>query len=208
MYSVCTCIVGATPPCSSPPLLLFSQKWLNDTEARQKVTPLSEEPVLVTEEVIEKTTRLDREIMYLLNKLKMYRPKPKPTPMPQANETVTPAGSDTEQEEEVSNKAETSGTEETAETGSETVAQQEADTESAGSKSEELEVESRKQQEGGDQGPDLDAEIETVDSQTGNVDEAADAPALAAPEVDESTQNKKEEEETTAPPEAERHKEL
>ena len=52
-------------------------------------------------------------------------------------------------------------------------------------------------------------EIETVDSQTGNVDEAADAPALAAPELDESTQNKEEnEEETTAPPEAERHKEL
>ena len=158
-----------------PHLLLFSQKWLNDTEARQKVTPLSAEPVLVTEEVLEKTTRLDREIMYLLNRLKLYRPKPKPTP--QANETAPPTGSDTQQEEEVSNEADESSTEETVETGSEGGSQQEVDTEgdadSTGSKGEELEMEDGTQQKGDSQGP----EAETGNSQTGNVDEAADTPA-------------------------------
>ena len=65
--------------------------------------------------------------MYLLNKLKLYRPKPKPTP--QANGTAPPTGSDTQQEEEVSNEADESSTEETVETGSEGVSQQEVDTE-------------------------------------------------------------------------------
>lgn len=178
-----------------------TEKWLNDTEARQKTTPLSDEPVLVTEEVLEKTTRLDREIMYLLNKLKLYRPKPKPTP--QANGTAPPTGSDTKQEEEVSNEADESSTEETVGTGSEG-ADTEADADSTGGKGEELEMETGTQQKGGSQRPDSDAEVETGDSQTGNVDEAADTPALEAPEVDESSP----EEETTAPPEAERHKEL
>ena len=57
------------------------------------------------------------------------------------------------------------------------------------------------QQKGGSQRPGSDAEVETGDCQTGNVDETADTPA---PEVDESSS----EEMTAAPPEAERHKEL
>ena len=160
----------------------------------------------MTEEVLEKTTRLDREIMYLLNKLKLYRPKPKPTP--QANGTAPPTGSDTKQEEEVSNEADESSTEGTVGTGSEGGTQQGADTEadvdSTGGKGEELEMETGTQQKGGSLRPDSDAEVETGDSQTGNVDEAADTPALKAPEVDESSP----EEETAAPPEAERYKEL
>ena len=166
------------------------------------MTPLSAEPVLVTEEVLEKTTRLDREIMYLLNKLKLYRPKPKPTP--QANGTAPPTGSDTQQEEEVSNEADESSTEETVGTGSEGGSQQEVDTEgdaeSTGGKGEELEMKAGTQQKGNSQGP----EAETGDSQTENVDEAADTPVLEAPKVDESSP----EEETVVPPEAERHKEL
>ena len=81
----------------------------------------------MTEEVLEKTTRLDREIMYLLNKLKLPKPKPKPTP--QTNETAPPTGSDTQPEEEVSNEADESSTEKTVDTGSEGGSQQEVDTE-------------------------------------------------------------------------------
>ena len=104
----------------------------------------------------------------------------------------------------MSNEADESSTEETVGTGSEGGSQQEVDTEgdaeSTGGKGEELEMKAGTQQKGDSQGP----EAETGDSQTGNVDEAADTPALEAPEVDESSP----EEETVAPPEAKRHKEL
>ena len=42
-------------------------------------------------------------------------------------------------------------------------------------------MEAGTQQKGGSQGPDSDAEVETGDSQTKNVGEAADTPALEAP---------------------------
>ena len=57
----------------------FVQKWLNDTQAKQSSLPSTADPVLLVEDVKEKLSKLDREIMYLLNKLKYYRPKPKPT---------------------------------------------------------------------------------------------------------------------------------
>ena len=169
---------------------------------------------------MEKTTRLDREIMYLLNKLKLYKPKPKPTP--QVNETDAPTGSDTQQEEEVSDaetesetqqevdeEAAEGSTEETAETESEEETQQEVDTEPADDNSEKLEIEAGVEQEHGGQGPDSNAEVETGDSQTEKVDEAEqDTPALEAPEVGELSREEEGEEVATASPEAERHKEL
>ena len=44
--------------------------------AQQKATPAYEEPVLLSNEIEEQTKRLDREILYLLNKLRS-RPPPK-----------------------------------------------------------------------------------------------------------------------------------
>ena len=42
--------------------------------AQQEATPAYEEPVLLSSEIEEQTKRLDREILYLLNKLRSHRP--------------------------------------------------------------------------------------------------------------------------------------
>ncbi len=44
--------------------------------AQQEATPAYEEPVLLSSEIEEQTKRVDREILYLLNKLRS-RPPPK-----------------------------------------------------------------------------------------------------------------------------------
>ena len=44
--------------------------------AQQKATPAYEEPVLLSHEIGEQIKRLDREVLYLLNKLRS-RPPPK-----------------------------------------------------------------------------------------------------------------------------------
>ena len=74
----------------------FVQKWLNDTEAKQSSLPSTADPVLLVEDVKEKLSKLDREIMYLLNKLKYYRPKPKPTVNTTNTSTTTSDTSETE----------------------------------------------------------------------------------------------------------------
>ena len=45
--------------------------------AQQDTTPAYEEPVLLSYEIEEQTKRLDREILYLLNKLRTH-PPPRP----------------------------------------------------------------------------------------------------------------------------------
>lgn len=45
--------------------------------AEQEATPAYEEPVLHSHEIEEQTKRLDREILYLLNKLRNH-PPPRP----------------------------------------------------------------------------------------------------------------------------------
>ena len=42
--------------------------------AQQEATPAYEEPVLLSSEIEEQTKRLDREILYLLNKLRSHPP--------------------------------------------------------------------------------------------------------------------------------------
>lgn len=56
----------------------LKQEWLYTTEKKQNATKPSENPVLLVKDIIQKTGKLDRELMYLLNKAKYYVPKTKP----------------------------------------------------------------------------------------------------------------------------------
>jgi hypothetical protein len=47
-------------------------------EKKQNDTKLSENPVLLVKDIVQRTGKLDRELMYLLNKAKYYVPKTKP----------------------------------------------------------------------------------------------------------------------------------
>ena len=44
---------------------------------QQNATKPYEEPVLLSSELEEKTQKVNREVLYLINKIKSYRPKPK-----------------------------------------------------------------------------------------------------------------------------------
>ena len=47
-------------------------------QALQAKTPLTEKPKFTLEDVAVKIAALDREVKYLVNKIKSYRPKTKP----------------------------------------------------------------------------------------------------------------------------------
>ena len=49
------------------------------TEKKQNESKLSDNPVLLVKDITLKTGKLDRELMYLLNKAKYYVPKAKPS---------------------------------------------------------------------------------------------------------------------------------
>ena len=53
--------------------------------AEQAAKPLTESPAMTLEEIGKKIYDLEREVKYLLTKLKIYKPKPKPKP---ENETT------------------------------------------------------------------------------------------------------------------------
>ena len=55
--------------------------------ALQAKTPLTEKPKFTIEDVAMKIAALDREVKYLVNKAKYYRPKTKPTPTKESNAT-------------------------------------------------------------------------------------------------------------------------
>lgn len=48
------------------------------TEKKQNETKASDNPVLLVKDIVQRTGKLDRELMYLLNKVKYYVPKAKP----------------------------------------------------------------------------------------------------------------------------------
>jgi len=52
--------------------------WLMATWKKQNETSTTDKPVLLTKDLIYNSGKLDREIMYLINKAKYYVPKPKP----------------------------------------------------------------------------------------------------------------------------------
>lgn len=53
--------------------------WLDESMEKQDKQPLSETPAVSVAEIIDKTSKLDREVKYLINKLKLAPP---PTPAP------------------------------------------------------------------------------------------------------------------------------
>lgn len=56
-------------------------------QALQAKTPLTEKPKFTLEDAALKLAALDREIKYLVNKMKSYRPKTKPKPAKESNVT-------------------------------------------------------------------------------------------------------------------------
>ena len=64
------------------------QEWMTKMVAQQEATPAYEEPVLLSHEIEEQTKRLDREILYLLNKLRTH-PPPRPKNSTSANNSTT-----------------------------------------------------------------------------------------------------------------------
>ncbi|CAC5426298.1 HYOU1 [Mytilus coruscus] len=68
-------------------LITDTKKWRDDMVEEQKKTPDSEKPKLLVEDVALKLQALDREVKYLINKAKNFKPKPKPKP--KSNTTKT-----------------------------------------------------------------------------------------------------------------------
>ena len=64
------------------------QLWITKKLADQKVTPPHDEPAILSYELEEETKKLDREIMYLLNKLRSHPPPKLKTPTNKTNATT------------------------------------------------------------------------------------------------------------------------
>ncbi len=59
-------------------LIVCFQEWLNVNWKKQNETSLKEKPVMLVKDIASTQGKLDRELMYLINKAKYYVPKPKP----------------------------------------------------------------------------------------------------------------------------------
>lgn len=59
-------------------LITDTVKWRDDMLVEQKKTPATEKPKLTVEDIALKLQALDREVKYLINKAKNFRPKAKP----------------------------------------------------------------------------------------------------------------------------------
>ena len=59
-------------------IIPLPQDWLMATWKKQNETSATDKPVLLTKDLISNSGKLDREIMYLINKAKYFVPKPKP----------------------------------------------------------------------------------------------------------------------------------
>ncbi|XP_052061435.1 hypoxia up-regulated protein 1-like isoform X3 [Mytilus californianus] len=84
-------------------LITDTKKWRDDMVEEQKKTPDSEKPKLLVEDVALKLQALDREVKYLINKAKNFKPKPKPKP--KSNTTKTD-GNTTKSDTNKTDKAE------------------------------------------------------------------------------------------------------
>ena len=54
------------------------QGWLQINWKKQNETSLKAKPVLLVKDIVAMQGKLDRELLYLINKAKYYVPKPKP----------------------------------------------------------------------------------------------------------------------------------
>lgn len=62
-----------------------TKEWLSIQWKKQNETDATKKPVLLSKDIASQQAKLDRELMYLINKAKYYVPKPKP----KVNETAT-----------------------------------------------------------------------------------------------------------------------
>lgn len=60
-------------------LINDTTEWIQKNEQKQKETKPSDKPVLLVKDIETKQGKVDRELVYLLNKAKYYVPKPKET---------------------------------------------------------------------------------------------------------------------------------
>ena len=64
-----------------------------EAETKQNATKSYEDPVILCTEIEDQIRKLDREVYYLMNKVKNYKPKkPKTTPINATNVTNTTSG--------------------------------------------------------------------------------------------------------------------
>lgn len=92
-------------------LINETYQWLDTMTKDQNITPLTEKPKLLVDDIAMKYQALDREVKYLINKAKMYRPKTKPKASKNTtatNETKT----DTNSSDSTSGESTKSGTDE------------------------------------------------------------------------------------------------
>ncbi|RUS70581.1 hypothetical protein EGW08_021660 [Elysia chlorotica] len=61
-------------------VIVETRKWRDDMLKQQDKLKDHEDPVLLVDEIAVKISALDREMRYLINKAKNYKPKPKPKP--------------------------------------------------------------------------------------------------------------------------------
>ena len=83
------------------------QKWYKDAQQQLNASKPYEDPVLLSTDIEEKIRKVDREVLYLINKVKNYRPKPKPKP--KTNNTTT-FNTSTDKSPQNNNTADTDGT--------------------------------------------------------------------------------------------------
>ncbi|XP_041373562.1 hypoxia up-regulated protein 1-like isoform X2 [Gigantopelta aegis] len=86
-------------------LITNTVDWLKSSKAEQKKLKNHENPKLLVEDIALKIQALDREVKYLVNKAKYYKPKPKPSEKGKSNETVSDGGKDSANKTEEDKKS-------------------------------------------------------------------------------------------------------
>ncbi|XP_003369437.1 putative hypoxia up-regulated protein 1 [Trichinella spiralis] len=94
-------------------MLNETMEWFENVEAQQNQTAPHLSPIFTVENVLEKAGNLDREVRYLLNKLKIHRPvttQPPDTGSQPTNETEAQSASSTNETSEIPETDESSAT--------------------------------------------------------------------------------------------------
>lgn len=65
----------------------FLKTWFNTNWKKFNESDLTKKPVFLSKDIYYEQNKLDREMMYLINKAKYYVPKPKPKPKANATES-------------------------------------------------------------------------------------------------------------------------
>ncbi|XP_055642107.1 hypoxia up-regulated protein 1 [Toxorhynchites rutilus septentrionalis] len=81
-------------------------EWQGTEVAEQKKLPKNAPVRLTVKDITDKMAMLDREVKYLVNKLKLWRPKVKPTAPPKPDKNDTEAGGEEQSSEEATDNAE------------------------------------------------------------------------------------------------------